>query len=411
MADANNTVEVLNGFFKESYANKLQNLHADNVKLVNDIKFLPKEKMPGGLYHFPIIAHMEHGISFGAADEDAFNLNAPIAAGTKDASAKGYPMVMRAVLGYTAMSRAAQGGKQAFEDATKYVIGNMLKSFSKKLEIHLLYGQMGYATVASVGGTGNKVITLTTAEWAPGIWAGGEKMPIEIYNGVNKVGEFNIVSVDLDNRTITVDASAAGAVSTDVIYHKGAYGKEFPGIHKILSTTSGTLFGVDIASTSLFKGNQFSASNAALSFNKLSLAASRAVEKGLDGNLKCYVNPRSWANMMNDQAALRKYDGSYSIEKAQNGSRTLKFYSQNGELEIIPSVYIKEGYAYMLAIDTFFRVGSSDISFKRPGFGEQFFRDLENSAALEIRAWTDQAIACNAPGHSVLITNIVNSAT
>ena len=55
------------------------------------------------------------------------------------------------------------------------------------------------------------------------------------------------------------------------------------------------------------------------------------------------------------------------------------------------------------------RVGSTDMTFKRPSQGDEFFRDLENSAGYELRLYTDQALFCQAPGKSVIITNIVNS--
>ena len=81
--------------------------------------------------------------------------------------------------------------------------------------------------------------------------------------------------------------------------------------------------------------------------------------------------------MLNDQAALRKYDGSYSRNKAENGSESLVFFSQNGEIEIVPSIYVKEGYAYILYAEDWARVGSSDVTFQRPGADGRFFRDLE----------------------------------
>jgi hypothetical protein len=56
----------------------------------------------------------------------------------------------------------------------------------------------------------------------------------------------------------------------------------------------------------------YAGGSAALSFTKLQLAAARAVEKGLDSKLLALVNPRAWANMLSDQAALRMYDSSYS---------------------------------------------------------------------------------------------------
>src|SRR5271167_3697884 len=114
---ANNTFAgSLNAMFKENYADKIEDLIPDGVKLLNLIKFMPKDKQPGNLYHQPVILGLEHGVTFASSDEDAFNLNASIAGVIKDAQVRGYPMVLRSVLGYTAASRAAQGGKQAFMD-------------------------------------------------------------------------------------------------------------------------------------------------------------------------------------------------------------------------------------------------------------------------------------------------------
>ena len=410
MSQSANQLSTLNGFFKEAYADKLGELIPDGVKLLNKIKFMSKDKQPGNLYHQPVILGMEHGVTFASSDDDAFNLNAPVAGVIKDAQVKGNPVVMRSLLGYVSASRAALGGQKAFMDATKFLVANMLRSMAKKLEIEMLYGQVGYATVSSVSGA---AITITTAEWAPGIWAGAEGMPIEIRNaaGSSTRGDFQVQSVNMDTRvvTLTSSAAAAGVIATDVIWHKGAYGNEFPGIHKILTISSGSLFNIDVGTYNLFKGNSFSAGSAALSFTKLNLAAARAVEKGLDGKLLALCNPRAWANMLTDQAALRRYDSSYSSAKAETGSKSILFHSQNGEIEIEPSIYVKEGYCYLLSMDDWFRVGSTDMTFKRPGQGEEFFRDLENSAAYELRLYSDQAVFCMAPGRNSIVIDIVNS--
>jgi hypothetical protein len=319
-----------------------------------------------------------------------------------------------------AASRAALGGQKAFMDATKFLVANMLRSMAKKMEIQMLYGQMGYGAIGAIAPTvvaGSPLlgtqIQIATAEWAPGIWAGAEGMPIEIRDsgGNTSRGEFKVISVNMDTRVLTLnaDAAVAGVSVSDVVWHKGAYGNEFPGIHRILSVSSGTLFNIDVGTYNLFRGNVYSAGGAALSFTKLNLAAARAVEKGLEGPLVAMVNPRAWANMLSDQAALRRYDGSYSSSKLDNGSEKLMFHSQNGMIEIEPSIYVKEGYAYLLSIEDWFRVGSTDMTFKRPGQGEEFFRDLENSAAYELRLYTDQAVFCMAPAKNTLITGIVNS--
>lgn len=403
-----NAVGTLNGFFKDTYAKKLKELIPDGVKLMKRIDFMPAAQKLGNIYHQPIILGLEHGVTFAGPEDDAFNLNAPVAGQVKDAQVRGNPVVLRSLLGYVAVSRALGGGEKAFMDATKFLIANMLRSMSKKLEIEMLYGQMGYGTVSSAASA--PTYTITTAEFAPGIWAGAEGMPIEIRDSSGNLrGSAVISSVSLENRTFTTNAVIPGVSATDVIWHKGAYGNEFPGIHKILTTSSGTLFNINVANYSLFQGNSYSASSAALSFTKLGAATTRAVEKGLDGKVLALVNPRGWQNLLSDQAALRMYDDSYQTSKMENGATSIKFYSQNGEIEIEPSIYVKEGYSYILSLEDWSRVGSTDLTFDIPGQEGQYFSKVENSAAVETRLYADWAIFCSAPGRNTIITGIVNA--
>ena len=72
----------------------------------------------------PVILGLEHGVTFASSDDDAFNLNAPIAGVIKDAQVRGNPVVLRSLLGYAAASRAALGGQKAFEDATKFLVAS-----------------------------------------------------------------------------------------------------------------------------------------------------------------------------------------------------------------------------------------------------------------------------------------------
>ncbi|MFI5241259.1 MAG: hypothetical protein ACHQUA_02375, partial [Microgenomates group bacterium] len=289
MASANKFGDSLNAMFKETYADKIQNLIPEGLKLYKAVKFMSKDKQPGNLYHQPVILGLEHGVTFAGSDDDAFNLNAPIAGQIKDAQVRGNPLVLRSVLGYMAAQRAIQGGSKAFMDATKFLVANMLRSISKKLEIEMFYGQMGYATLS--GASGN-VITITTAEWAPGIWSGAENMPLEIRDstGATSRGECVVSSVDLDARTVTVNAAPAGLTSGDVIWHKGAYGNEFAGVHKILTNT-GSLFNISASTYSLWKGNTQSAGSTTLSLATIESAVGLAVNKGLDSDVVVYVNP------------------------------------------------------------------------------------------------------------------------
>lgn len=300
-------------------------------------------------------------------------------------------------------------GERAFEDATKFLVGNMLASVTKKLEIELLYGQSQYGVVASVA---SLVITITDAEWAPGIWAGAEKMPIDIYDttGATLRGSANITAVSLENKTITVDVMPGGVVATDRVLHKGAMNKEFAGIHKILTNT-GSLFGIDASSYNLWKGSQFDASaggpSVLMSFSIIEQAISKGIEKGLDRDVVVMVNPNHWDDLITEQAAKRLYDSSFSSAQMENGAKSLKFHGQNGVITVTPSIYVKEGFAYVLCMEDWVRVGSTDVTFKRPGqAGDNFFRDLENAAGYELRCYTDQAVFCSKPGRSVLIKGL-----
>jgi len=148
----NNTVGNLNGLFKETYSDKLEQLIPDGVKIINKIKFMAKDKQPGNQFHQPVILGLEHGVTFAASDQDAFNLQSAVAGQIKDAVVRGNPVILRSILGYAAVSRST-GSTQAFESATKFLVANMLRSLSKKLEIEMLYGQVGYGTVASTSST------------------------------------------------------------------------------------------------------------------------------------------------------------------------------------------------------------------------------------------------------------------
>jgi hypothetical protein len=395
-----NTTQTLNGLFKEVYAKNLVNLIPDGVKLLTKIPFAKREATLGSLYHQPVILGHEHGVTFATGSDDAFALNQAVAGQIKDATVQGTQLVLRSVLGLAAASRSMGGDAKAFMQATKFLVGNMLRSVTKKLEIEMLYGQVGYATLDVQGPT--NTIVIPDAEWAPGIWAGSENMPLDIRDsaGVHKYLR-NVVSVDFATKTITVDGAAVTIAAGDVIWHgsssgvvaQTAYGKEFPGIHRIV-TNAGPLFGIDASQYSLFRGNEFDCATDPISFAKVQDAVTKAVEKGLDNDVMLIVNPFIWSDLINDQASSRVFDSSYSSAKHEDGSKEIVFHSQNGKIEVVPSMYCKQGYAYVISPDEFMRIGSTDVTFQRPGKEGEFFRDLDNAAGYELRCYCDQSLLC-----------------
>ena len=365
---------------------------------------------------------MEHGVTFAGPDAGAFELNAPVAGQIKNARVVGSQMLLRSVMDYESASKALGGEPRAFEDATRFLVGNMVDSVAKKLEIALLYGQVGYAKVASSANVSatETVLTLVDAEFAPGIWAGAEKMPLALYNVNTPVaGDSTTVvevkSVSLEDKTVTITAVAGDITAIDAavlanpnlidIFHRGAKGKEFAGIHKILSN-QGALFGIDASEYNLWKGTEYDAADSVLSFAILQQAISKGVEKGLDSDVMVLVNPSHWDDLMTEQSALRQYDSSYKTDTKEAGAKKIKFHSQNGVVEIVPSIHVKEGYAYALAKEDWVRIGSTDITFKRPGKEGEFFLDLPTHAGYELRCYTEQCIFSAKPGRSILIKGL-----
>ena len=415
MVTSTNTVTQLNGLYKEVYADNVKNLMPEGFKLYNMIDFAESERL-GSNYHQPVILSHEHGFTFGGSAGDAFALNEAVAAVNKDAQVSGYEMVLRTYLSVGAISRSVAGksgsaAKSAFISASKLRVENMFKSFVKRIEVLMLYGQTSLAEIDSVSGA---VLTIETYAWAPGIWVGAENMPIEVRdaNGVLR-GFASVSSVDLTARTITLDALPSGTVAQDLLHYKGAYGNEFAGIHKII-TNSGSLFGISAATYSLWTGNTVNAgtdatTNAAtLTFAMVEGAVSKSMEKGLDGDAVLLCNPGSWKNLLSEQAAKRAYDNSYSAAQMENGSKSIKFHSQVGLIEIVASIYCKEGFCYLFPKNDFKRIGSRDISFDLPGFEGQFVKPMESANALEIRAYSDQALFTSFPGKCALIRYVKN---
>jgi hypothetical protein len=403
MSSTANTLENLNGLYKKVYDGKLENLIPDGVKLLNAIKFVRKEKRPGADYNQSVILGMEHGVSFAEPDEGAFALNPPISGVIKQASIRGYQMVLRSAMAFDTMFAADSAGERAFEEATKYIFQAMMDSMSKKLEIRLFYGQSGLASVQAPSGN---TLPITSGEWAPGIWGGAENMRLEIFDVAGNIrGDCKVTSVDFDNKSITVDALPAGVVATDVIYEYGSKGKEMAGLHKIITNT-GSLFGISASQYSLWKGNTHSASSTQLNFKKLAVGLAKPVAKGLQSDVTVYVNPASWADLMTEQAGSRRFDVSYKSGTAQNGSEALEFFSQNGKMTIVASIFVKEGHAFAVNHEQFLRVGSTDLTFKNPLSNEDFFHLLENNAGVGIRCYTNQALFCTKIGHQLIYTNI-----
>ncbi len=399
-----NTETTLNAYYKEVYADSVANLIPENVKILKKVAFKETDKT-GDKYVQPVMLAHEHGFSVGTG---AYALNNSIASVNAEAQVDGYQMLLRTAIGYDAADRMG-GSKQSFVKWGDQLFTNMLNSMSKRLEILQVYGgtSIGKVTSNTAG-----VLVITTATWAPGIWAGSVGMEIEAFDaltgGAQHNGTLTISAVDLDARTVTVTGTSAAVAANDFLFFKGFRGSEQFGLDKIITNT-GSLYNIDAATYELWKGSSYAAGSAALTQAKILAAASRAAERGCEEELCLIVNPRSWSNLNSDQAALRHYDSSYSPSKAEGGHEALKYHGQNGLIDVVSSIYCKEGEAFMFPAKRCKRIGATDITFNRPGQSEKVFLELPSNAGFELRCRSSQTLFCERPAYCVKITGIVNS--
>lgn len=424
MATGANTKSTLNGLFKEIYANKIENLIPDGVKLLKMIPFLSGEKELGNKYHQPVQLSHEHGVTYADADSGAFTLNDPVAAVYKDASVEGAQLLMRTSMSYQAAFKASNN-KKAFVRATALIVQNMVNSLSKRLEVALLYGQSatGIGQPDSISGSSNtRNLIFSSSEWAAGIWAGSETMKIDfvsVSSGalVSTSVSGTVNSADLANKKVNV--TAAGIMSTVAnlilstgssgvyLVYKGALGSEFAGLDKIITNTS-SLFGINAGTYNLWKGNTSTlTSGSELSLARIVEAVALAVERGLDEDVVCMISPKVWSDLAADEAGLREYDSSYKPAEAVRGNQKLTYYGPV-KIEIHASIYVKEGEAFIFPPKRAKRIGATDITFRLPGRTQQedFFTELASAAGYELRSYTDQALFIDTPARCVKITNI-----
>ena len=404
-----NVLQTLQGLAKDRYADKVKDLVPDHVKLYNAIKFDTSKKV-GKAYNEPVILSLESGFTYAGENADLFDLNEVKEFKMRNAEIKARELVLRSAISIGAISRSGSE-PQAIQKAMDLMVGNMLKSIYHRLEVQMFYGQSGLGAVEAdiTGGAPSEAVAIKDAEWASGIWNGTTGAEVDVFDPTLAFlrGTYEITGYSLSDRTVTLkkasgNLGAAEIAANDVIFFKGAAAvsnvrNEFLGVHAIATETS-SLFGISNASEPLFQGSiqnvgtDATTNAAVLSFAKIEEGIAKMVEKGLmEEQVSCYVNPKQWSSLLTEQDAKRSYDSSYSSAKVETGSREIVFHGQNGMIKVIASTFVKEGYAYLICEKDLKRIGSTEVTFKRPD-GEEYLELLEGKHGMEMRAYTDQAL-------------------
>lgn len=407
------TVNDASALFKRVWGDGTIKAVPDFAKLQKEIPYSKREKL-GDMYVVPVLLQHEHGFTYGSHGDGAFTLNAAVAGATKQAQVRGSMIVLRSRLSYEDVFKATDEGPAAFEAAMGLVVDNMQQSFAKRQELSFLYGAQGIGKVSSVS---SQDVTITDATWAPGIWSGMKDCVVEFFDSQAATatedgsGTITVSAVNYSTKTVTLVGTLTNVDSNSHFYFNGARTatahKECYGLDYIMSQSSGTVFNIDCGSYELWRSTQRTVS-AAISMLAVLNAASDATNMGLMEAAKLYLPVRRWNSLNSDQAALRRYGAQSS--KFENGAEGIVYHSTNGRIEVEAHPFVKEGEGFFLPNPSkrLLRVGASDITFRRPGRNDEIFRELEDAAGLELRAFSDQAIMITTPAHAVKLSDITD---
>ena len=409
----------IQGWFKQSYADKIENLVPSNVYFAKEAKPLAAEQQPGGGYNVAVTLSSEQGMTKAQSGSGAFALNAPVAMSSRFATVMGSQFLLRSALDYESVYNSKN--KNAFVAATKGVVENMLNSMWEQIEADCIYGgaPKGIVNAAAV-----LTITVTTASWASGLWLGSEGRAIRIESAAGVLrGVCNITSYDIEARQLIVDALPAGIIATDLIYYAAdgaASANTMVGLAAASGVTTGLLWGLNRTTWRLWAPpTPYPVGGVPFSFNHAMRAITRATNHGLGDkitDIDLAVNPGAFTDLSNDMAALSTRDVSYKIEEGHNGSEKLTFHCPAGKVSVIQHRMIWESIAFVMpsAAKGFSMVGSCPKpDFALPGLtktGEkEYLRPMENNAGVECRLYANTAIFTPFISKCLAIGGIVNS--
>lgn len=414
-----------NANFQDNLKTKYGQLHRVIPKqyvLQRDFPFRSSDRL-GDMFKEAVVLQQEHGCTYAGAGEDAFALESAVAGKISNCYVQGCQHVMRAYIGQAAAAQA-RGGDTSFERAFDVVVENLNNSVRKRIEVDMWYGQQGLGQIEALSTTTNTddTLTITAATWAPGIWAGAEGAVLEIFNesGIAATGlardttTFTIETVDLDTRKIKLTAGTTAVAVNDVVQFNGQYDgsayKTMLGLHPIAAGPA-TIFGISSGS-SLWNPATYAVGSTALSFKSVNKALVKAIARGYAGDMKLYISPNTWADLLLDETALRRHQ-SGGVKQYEVGAEGIKFYSQTGTITIKASIYCMEGYGYLVPSDKgggYRRIGATDVTFKPLGENESWLQWVPDYAAYEMRLYDNQAIYSPKPGYTILLSGIVNTA-
>lgn len=392
-----NTTTTLASRLKQVYAEGINNIIPTSTELMKRLKF-KKELELGKEAVIDVQLSHEHGFTVGQGE---LTLNAAIAQVNANAKVDAYQIILRSRVSYDLISRA-KSTKAAFARFNDSKFIPMVESFKKREEILAMYGRDGLGEVEGVSG---QVITIKVGSWSPSLWLGCEGLVLEAFttkaaSATQHDTTFTVSAVDVSTRELTVVGTITAVVADDHLYYKGdrtTTAHNAPVGLMSIARNTGSLYNISASTYALWSANHYDVGTSGLTLAKLLAAAAKSADKGCDEKLTCFVPVNCFQNLVSDQAALRKYDASYSKSKFENGAESLTFFGATGPIEVVAYMFLKQGEFIMFPERHVCLIGSSEMV-NQVGPGGDIVFDLESTSAKEMRLFAEWTVFCERPG-------------
>lgn len=403
---------------KRVYGDRFEKLPFNATLVTDRAPFTDKFKL-GDTFRFAVEVAMEQGATYVGSDGAEATLNDPIVGINQQTDIAAYETHMRTRITTRAFEEATGQGPQAFENATRQKMTALQTASEFRQEHSLLYGTEGLFKVSAID-TG--VITVTDATWSSTLAIRLIGAVLEAFDGqaasANQHNtDLTVSAVDLDAKTITVTGTSSSVVANDWLYFKGARTttahKEMIGLHKLMTTTSSTLMGVNVGTYPWFKPNQATSMGRPTmlkilqGMRKLVGRNTIAAKRDDKQNTILWTPSVSYEILNSDLMTSRRFDGSYSRTKGTSGVQAIEYYGQTGVTELMVHPLLRDGDALAIGPDNLFRVGISDIKWDSGPQGDSdIWTKLAEKNSYECRTHWIQAPALFAPGRTVAFSGL-----
>lgn len=411
------------GNYKKTFGKRWQDktLPPNSVYLYRNTDFDPNTL--GEQHNWPVVLGYPQGFAYAGTSDEGTDYASSISSKIAMAKADGYRWSLSVDILEKMIARA-KSSQASFNRVVGIYQSHLIKSGTRAVEEMMIDGQMSRGRVTS---TTNVNTTTTWVNFTSGYWSGGkwffrQNGEVSFFNSSTDapIGQdenvYTIVGYDKDNERLKVTGSSgditdletflAGATDAD-IYPEGVFDgtthKEFAGARKFASSNS-TIFDISQTNNIMWNGSVQTLADS-IDFENIIESIAEYTDKEFDGDLAILLNPVRWANVLNDQAALRRYDKQIT-SKVENGSRSIMFTSENGTIEIVGHNKMMERQALVIPKnDSMYRIGSQDLQIADPVNGDFIFK-LEGSDKYRMVMRNDQAFVTDEIMNFKLIDDI-----